>query len=73
LSGLLTAFLFLLLSFSLLSDVKKKPISVHDTPTVAARGPKAFLKKCVKCGREIPIASEECQYCGTKQPEYVEP
>ena len=29
--------------------------------------PKAFLKECVKCGREIPIASEECQYCGTKQ------
>ncbi len=33
---------------------------------------KAFLKKCVKCGKEIPIASEECQHCGTKQPEYEE-
>jgi ssDNA-binding Zn-finger/Zn-ribbon topoisomerase 1 len=32
--------------------------------------PKSFLKKCVKCGKEIPIASEECSYCGTKQPEY---
>jgi len=31
---------------------------------------KAFLKKCAKCGKEIPIASEECSYCGTKQPEY---
>ena len=29
---------------------------------------KAYLKKCVKCDKEIPIASEECQYCGTKQP-----
>ena len=29
----------------------------------------AFLKKCVKCGKEIPIASEECQYCGAKQPD----
>lgn len=29
--------------------------------------PKAFLKKCPKCGREIPIASEECQYCKKKQ------
>lgn len=29
--------------------------------------PKGFLKKCIKCGKEIPIASEECQYCGTKQ------
>jgi ribosomal protein L32 len=33
----------------------------------------AFLKKCVKCGKEIPIASEECQYCGTKQKEGVKP
>ena len=30
--------------------------------------PKAFLKKCPECGREIPIASEECPYCKTKQP-----
>jgi ribosomal protein L40E len=29
--------------------------------------PKAFLKKSVKCGKEIPIASEECQHCGAKQ------
>jgi len=29
--------------------------------------PKAFLKECVKCGKEIPIASEECPYCGGKQ------
>jgi hypothetical protein len=34
--------------------------------------PKAFLKKCPKCDREIPIASEECPYCGIKQPEYEE-
>jgi rRNA maturation endonuclease Nob1 len=31
--------------------------------------PKAFLKKCVKCGKEIPIASEECPHCGAKQPQ----
>lgn len=31
--------------------------------------PKGFLKKCVKCGREIPIASEECPYCGATQKE----
>lgn len=30
--------------------------------------PKGFLKKCIECGREIPIASEECPYCKTKQP-----
>ena len=37
-----------------------------------AHTPKSFLKKCVKCGREIPLASEECPYCGTKQPEHEE-
>jgi len=29
--------------------------------------PNAFLKKCPKCGAEIPIASEECLHCKTKQ------
>jgi hypothetical protein len=29
--------------------------------------PKSFLKKCVECGREIPIASEQCPYCGREQ------
>ncbi len=29
--------------------------------------PKSFLKKCAQCGKGIPIASEECQYCGAKQ------
>lgn len=29
--------------------------------------PKVFLKKCVECAREIPIASEECPYCKAKQ------
>jgi predicted nucleic acid-binding Zn ribbon protein len=29
--------------------------------------PKSFLKKCVACGKEIPIASEERQYCGESQ------
>lgn len=25
------------------------------------------VKKCVKCGKRIPLASEKCQYCGTEQ------
>ncbi|MEM3730464.1 MAG: hypothetical protein QW667_03045 [Candidatus Bathyarchaeia archaeon] len=29
--------------------------------------PKSFLKRCVKCNKEIPIASEECPYCGQRQ------
>lgn len=32
------------------------------------RVPNAFLKKCMKCSREIPIASLECPYCKSKQP-----
>jgi len=31
------------------------------------RRPEGFLKKCVRCGRKIPVASEECQYCGASQ------
>lgn len=29
--------------------------------------PLSFLKKCVKCGKQIPVASEECPHCGVKQ------
>lgn len=29
--------------------------------------PKGFLKQCIKCGKEIPVASEVCAYCGAKQ------
>jgi hypothetical protein len=29
--------------------------------------PRSFFKGCGACGKEIPIASEECQYCGAKQ------
>ena len=28
---------------------------------------RSFLRKCVKCGRDIPIASEQCPYCNTEQ------
>lgn len=33
--------------------------------------PRNFLKKCVQCGNEIPIASEYCPECGAKQKEIV--
>ena len=49
----------------LIADKKAKQSLLMATPI-------AFLKKCVKCGRQIPIASEKCSYCGTKQPEYEE-
>jgi predicted nucleic-acid-binding Zn-ribbon protein len=44
-------------------------IELYKTPP---HGPPSFLKNCVECGKEIPLASEECPYCGTKQPEYEE-
>jgi hypothetical protein len=28
---------------------------------------RSFLKKCVRCGRDIPIASEQCPYCNAEQ------
>jgi ribosomal protein L40E len=34
--------------------------------------PESFLKKCVKCGGKIPIASEYCSRCGAKVMEGVE-
>jgi len=27
---------------------------------------KKFLKKCDKCEKEVPLAAEECMYCGAK-------
>jgi len=38
----------------------------------ARKTPESFLKKCVKCGKKIPLASEECPKCGTKQKENEE-
>ena len=34
-----------------------------------AETPKSFMKKCLKCDKEIPLDSEECPYCGTMQKE----
>ncbi len=39
-----------------------------DRPEVTLT-PKSFLKNCVKCGQEIPIASDYCPICGAKQKE----
>jgi hypothetical protein len=29
--------------------------------------PKTFLKECIECSKEIPIASEQCPYCKAEQ------
>jgi DNA-directed RNA polymerase subunit RPC12/RpoP len=33
------------------------------------RTPRSFWRKCVRCSKPIPVASEECPYCGAKQKE----
>ena len=42
----------------------KKPPEEYE---LLRQTPKSFLKKCLNCGQEIPIASETCPYCGSKQ------
>jgi len=34
---------------------------------LVGKTPRSFLKKCVQCSEEIPIASEYCPKCGAKQ------
>jgi hypothetical protein len=34
---------------------------------ITSETPKSFLKDCAACGRQIPIASEECPFCQAKQ------
>lgn len=49
--------------------VAVRPIVVSRLPHQnIGETPKSFLKKCVKCGREISIASEQCPFCESKQP-----
>jgi predicted RNA-binding Zn-ribbon protein involved in translation (DUF1610 family) len=44
------------------------PTRVFHKPLQDSRTPKAYLKKCVECRKLIAIASEECPFCGSKQP-----
>ena len=48
---------------------KCKLILFHYEKVTPSETPKSFLRKCVKCGKGIPLASEKCKYCGAKQPE----
>ncbi|MGQ9507306.1 MAG: hypothetical protein ACUVTB_05540 [Candidatus Bathycorpusculaceae bacterium] len=68
---------FILLAASMTAFTReKRPISVWEAPSqlpFTTYTQKSFLKECVECGKEIPIASENCKYCGAKQPEYKAP
>ncbi|MEM2440150.1 MAG: hypothetical protein QW493_02915 [Candidatus Bathyarchaeia archaeon] len=65
-------FLLAISAVGLLFIKPKSPPSLYDMLSKGAhvRTSKSFLKRCVKCEREIPIASEECPYCQARQPEY---
>jgi predicted RNA-binding Zn-ribbon protein involved in translation (DUF1610 family) len=54
----------------LFADEKTKQFLLTTAPDAT---PNAFLKKCVNCGKQIPIASEQCQYCKSKQPKFWYP
>jgi len=41
-------------------------------PGSQAVTPKSFLKSCLRCHKEIPIASDYCPKCGAKQKEKKE-
>jgi hypothetical protein len=38
-----------------------------EAPEMVVETPKTFLKSCVNCGKDIPIASETCPHCGAEQ------
>jgi hypothetical protein len=63
--GIMAAFLFLLIEGALIVVyyVAVRPITARLPHQNIGETPKSFLKKCSKCGREIPIASEECPFC----------
>jgi hypothetical protein len=46
---------------------RERTLSKETLEVKASETPKCFLKRCVKCGMEIPIASEQCPYCEQKQ------
>jgi len=47
---------------------EKCGVAIIDTQRIGET-PRSFLKKCVECGKKIPIASEYCPKCGKKQKE----
>ena len=48
---------------------EKCGVAIIDSRKIG-KTPRSFLKKCVHCDELIPIASEECSHCGTKQQEH---
>jgi chromosome segregation ATPase len=47
-------------------EQKLKQISQEKEILSVREEEKRFLKKCDKCKKEVPLAAEECKYCGAK-------
>lgn len=60
--------LFILMDLNYVRKIARKARSIHARTLAENRPKQNVLKKCVRCQREIPIASHECQYCGIKLP-----
>lgn len=50
---------------------KRCGVAIIDTRRIGET-PRSFLKKCVQCGKEIPIASDYCSLCGAEQKKRTE-
>ncbi len=55
------------LHFYICPKCGKVELEVADPENVLRR--RRYVKKCVKCGKDIPLAAEECQFCGASQTE----
>lgn len=57
---------FLIVIFTSLA-FRVRNVNMSSSNEQVPETPKSFLKSCVACGRQIPIASEECPFCQAKQ------
>lgn len=66
--GVFTAALCSVLAKPLMPRITNQitPMLHHVNKTLAPKT-SGFLKQCMNCGKQIPMASEECPYCNTEQ------
>ncbi|UCE29193.1 MAG: hypothetical protein JSV85_00140 [Candidatus Bathyarchaeota archaeon] len=61
---------YIILSIAAIFYLKRSEVVAYfEKKRISEGSPKAFLKKCVRCDKDIPLASEECPHCGAKQKE----
>ena len=55
------------LRFYICPKCGKVELEVADPEGVLRK--RRYVKKCVMCGKDIPLAAEECKFCGASQTE----